>query len=852
MAPAVAADFLDRGLGADFESAELQGLAIADASTTLAAADGRCVARVRGGRTALALGFVALAAVGLAIGFAPETTAVFARRAFLLAGVRYPRRSRVEVRVPEGGLRVVEGQDVLVELLASGEPIADAALLVRESGSAGDFTSYAGEQIGPGRFAVRLRAVDRALDLVAVGGDDRDLTPVVPLILRVPPSVRSVSVRVTPPDYTHAAPHASSGGEVVALRGSRVELRVTPSVAAVTGEVRFSWGETAALEASQELSGENDPGSVRVTFRAEKSGRYVISLRDARGLVGRETPPYSIVVAADRAPECTLEPPGFGGDVTARANVSVRGRGRDDVGLAAAAIVVRAQVGEKRIEAPIDAGAREARIERVLSIADFGVFHAGDRLPIAIEVSDARPDGPQTARSSEFTLRIVTETAMLRQILDQILGVKQRLARPLDASGLAREALELSAVGRAIVENRVGGDDLAHSIGVAAGAVEEAARARDDATRADAIARARAALAGIGDLAELALLARVIAADQDAAAEEIAAVRDAALSGALLGDRAHESERRERTLAGRVHALGSAFDRERLRYEEGRAPRPLEKAREYLVETAPERTLGDCARLLADTSLVGAAERAAEAARALEAIARLLESTHEGPPPVARDRDDGSKGTSVTDELKKLIDQLEHRAEEDAKAGAAPEADELRKELDDLTKMLDQAKDATKRDEASRSENPAADRAAQEAADRAKQKLQEAKDKVGRGSVGERIELRRDGLEATRQAIQRMLDREANRQPGVVERDISQDALGQNLTGEYSAEKVKAGTASGLLPEETAAHRAGVTRVWGDLPPRSPDEILKAADSGGARSYEEALRTYYRALALPH
>ncbi len=838
-----AADFADRGLGADSESADMHRLAISEAEGRVASLGRRRALAVPGERAAVALGTAALLVVTSTVALSPGGSALFARRTLFLSDTTYPRRNRIVVREPVGGLTVVRGADLVVEMEGSGGRLENVALLAREKGTEGVFQSISGEPLAPGRFAARLREVDCPLEVVAIGGDDRDLEPRVSVLLLVPPSVRAVLARVEPPGYTGALPRETAGGNVRGLAGSRVALKVTPSERVARGEVRFSWGSTSALVAG-------DEGSLETTFALDRAGSYSIQLYGVGGIEGRPTPPYPVAIDVDRPPVCSLDPPGYEGDVTPRAVVGIHGRARDDYGVSSAAIVLKAADLEVREDASIVGDAREVEIGRSVALADVGPPRPGDRIAVSLEARDTRPGEPQDARRHEFVLRVVSEVALQRRLLDEILGVKRRLDRPPERDALARDAGALARVRSALLENRVGGEGLARDVGLASAALSEAASTSDEQARDGAIQRARELLLGVGDLAEIALLARAIATEQAIAAQSIVELRDAAVRGEQLSDRGRAAETTERALASRVLALRSAIERESARYEGGRAPQSLASAGARLAEAQPQRVLVDVAESLARANAVFAAARALEAARLLEEIALILESPRERATPAARagDAEDSSAGMSITEELRRLLEELDPRSGQAPPSGIAPDMDEILRQLEDLEEALEDAEKAARR---SPSPPSKPDLAVGEAVNRAKAALEEGKQRLGRASASEQIELRREGFEATRDAIERLLEREARREPGVVERDPSSEARGQNLTGEYSAERLKPGSASALLPETTPVRAQRATRPWGDLPPRSPDDILRSGESGLPGGFEEALRAYYRALATP-
>lgn len=821
------AEFSAPGSNGD-ESSALRAVVRAEADRRAATFDLRSAARVPFAAAGVFAGLAATASLALAVALSPASARVFASRALLLSEARYPLRTEVAVDVPAGGLRVVAGDDLEVVLLARGDAIAAAALLVRAPGS-GDFERVPALSEGGGRFTARLRSVTAPLEVAAIGGDDRDGAPLVPVAVLHPPAVRAIEAEIRLPEYARRAEDAEiqRGGDVRALAGSRVTLRVTPLPAAAAGEIAFSDGRRLALAPDA-------GGALAASFDVERSIGYTVELRDSRGLASRAAPPYRIDAEPDRPPECALEPLGHGGDATPGARLSVRGRARDDHGLMAA----RLRAGSGRtIDLALEPRTREARLDTVLEI---GPAKPGDRLSVVLEAEDALPGGAQRALSEPVSLRVVTAETLFRRLLDEIRNVRRRLGRDLGpAETVARLASELRGIARALDENRVGGKAMSEAVASAALCLESG----------DVLA-ARRALDLVADAGEIAALARGLADDQAAAAERIEALRDEALRGRAPGEKGRALEAEERAIERRVASLRESASNEVAR---GGAAPALVRAAERLETRAAEAAVLDAIARLERSDPVGGALAALAAAAELGALAAALEAgvdpeilaaregaTPAGPPP------------PVDDALRRLLEEVERRAEDDAAAAAAardPEA--LRRELEDLAKLLEEAKllvpEALPKEEPPSPEEAAAARAT-EAAGRSGE-IESAESRVGRLSLREKVELRRESFEATRDALRRQLDAALAKREGALERDASRAARGQNQSGEVADEKLKPGSDAGLFPDATPGRAVNASRPWGERPPRTAADVLRANAGALLPGFEDALAIYYRTLA---
>ncbi len=118
-----------------------------------------------------------------------------------------------------------------------------------------------------------------------------------------PPFVREINATVYPPKYTGEKSFTIAGdGNVSALRGSLVRLKITTNKAPQSAKIRFSYGKEIPLEISgKKLGGE---------FRIVKKGAYKIELVDSLGYTNRYPISYSVDVIEDEPPAIRILLPG--------------------------------------------------------------------------------------------------------------------------------------------------------------------------------------------------------------------------------------------------------------------------------------------------------------------------------------------------------------------------------------------------------------------------------------------------------------------------------------------------------------------------------------------------------------
>jgi len=819
------------------ESEALAHETVRRAAASLASSDPRRAAPVTRAAAPLAAASLVLSLAAFLAARFPGEAGCFARRALLLAPDRYPRDTLAVVHVPDGGLSVVAADPLDVEIRIRGREVERAELHVRGAGERATRRIVEARDAGERRFAARVGPVEAPIEVAAVAGDDRDAEPWIAVDVLEPPRVESIRVTVTPPAYTRAEPVERPGGDVTGLPGARARIDVRASGEGVRGALVFDDGSTVPLRPLGE-------GRGRAEFPLARSGSYHVALVDARGVRDRDTSVWTVRAVADRPPEAVLAPVGYRGRVTAEASLPVQARARDDYALDSATLVLEAGGRERRLPLPAD-GAREQtwRTRLELAAGDEPV-REGEVLELFLEARDRRPDGqaPGVSRSGAVTLRVVSGLALLRDLLDEILVVKDRLRADRAPDALARDAAQLEEVARALSENRVGGSGLPDAVRSAAAHVTRAAGAPAATERAAAVADARRQLAVVADLAGLAVEARDLARRQSVLAGDLGALSESVLRGRSPGEGTRRHEEEELAIAARVRDFSAAVHHEMLRYSHGAVPSPLLRVRSEIDERTPEERLEEVAALLASARLLQAARVAVDVEQILSRLATLLEpETAPEPAPVQPPAD--RERTAVSEELRELLERLE-ATRADLDEHRAPGEEEIREMLRELEEILEDLERARQR-------MAPPDKRAEgvtEAPDEELRKIRELERGLRNRRVTRRVELRPQDFEATRDAILRTLEEVRRREEGVVERDARRERRGQNLSGEFTAERLQDGTAGALLPSSTPA-RAGATRPWGDLPSRSAEEVLRASGGDSARESEEAIRAYFRKLA---
>ncbi len=168
------------------------------------------------------------------------------------------------------------------------------------------------------------------------------------------PYVKTIALEYHFPAYTGLRPQrVEDGGDIAALRGTRVRVEVRSTIDVSGGAIVVDRGDTLALlpDADGLLVGE-------VTVREE--GLYRIAFRMSDGRLVGGSPDYLIDVLEDQPPVVKFRTPGRDLQVTAVEEVFTEVEAEDDYGIARVDLVYAVNGGPERTVALYGRGARKA------------------------------------------------------------------------------------------------------------------------------------------------------------------------------------------------------------------------------------------------------------------------------------------------------------------------------------------------------------------------------------------------------------------------------------------------------------------------------------------------------------
>lgn len=310
---------------------------------------------------------------------------------------------------------------------------------------------------------------------------DDDATPEAVVRLVEPPAIIGARATVEPPAY---ATQAIAGAQDVVrgarelgagrderavlgpvLAGSLVTLRfefnksipVPPS----DGEAIRAWaqGSLQGLEAAPDLHATLTDRAWVVSFRADRSARFPVVVRDEFGITPSEESAYRLEVVEDRVPGVAIVDPAQDESVLPTAAFSVIAEGRDDIGLAWVDLeqqIARPPPGSSgappepmaepaTLKRAVPESAERAALTLVRALAgiDLQTMDArpGDEVWLVARAADliAAAGDREPASSGVRRIRIIAESELVEQMRAELSAVRESAKRLAEDQQRAKE-----------------------------------------------------------------------------------------------------------------------------------------------------------------------------------------------------------------------------------------------------------------------------------------------------------------------------------------------------------------------------------------------------------------------------
>lgn len=307
-----------------------------------------------------------------------------------------------EIEVVPGDTRVLEGEGLVVEARLSGHLAERAEIAYRLADSS--WVTEDMERTGAGafRYAGLESLVVPARYRVRAG---RTETREFAVEIQRRPRLDRLQVEVTPPDYAGDETRRiePDRGDVTALAGSRIGVRITADHALLEGALAMADGTKVAAEPDP-----TDPHTVVARFVLNEDGSYRVHFTDSEGVSNARSAKYNLTVQGDEAPLVAVTRPARDLMLPAKAKLEIAARGKDDIGLGLIVLQIRLGDGkwadhkQWRMEGT---NVRERVVETSLSLADFGV-EADDSVLYRVAAEDRRHPVPNRSVSRTWAVTV--------------------------------------------------------------------------------------------------------------------------------------------------------------------------------------------------------------------------------------------------------------------------------------------------------------------------------------------------------------------------------------------------------------------------------------------------------------
>ncbi|HEU4988998.1 MAG TPA: DUF4175 family protein, partial [Gemmatimonadaceae bacterium] len=304
------------------------------------------------------------------------------------------------IAVTPGNVTVAKGGDQLVTASLHGFESERVELVVRGA----DSTAWTRLLMAPdstGAYAFRLFDVGAAMDYAVEAAGVR--SPTFHIDVANLPYVKQIDLQYRYPAYTQLpARDVEGSGDIAALAGTMVRVRVTPTVPTSGGRLVVDGGDTLQLAPTAD-------GSLIAMLRVTRPGFYKVELEgpNARMMTGSRN--YNIDVLNDRPPTVSFTKPGRDQKVLSVDEVYTEAKAEDDYGVAKLDLVYSVNGGPERTVPLSNATTRALRDVSAgyTFMLEDDSLQAGDVVSYYARATDNNSvQGPQQATSDIYFLNV--------------------------------------------------------------------------------------------------------------------------------------------------------------------------------------------------------------------------------------------------------------------------------------------------------------------------------------------------------------------------------------------------------------------------------------------------------------
>src|SRR5688572_18446733 len=303
------------------------------------------------------------------------------------------------IEVTPGSASVPRGADLTISAKLAGFESPDATLVMRKSPTAA-YERLPMARNENGSYDGMLFDLAEPVEYFVEASGVR--SPVFNLNVVELPYVKQLDLEYHFPAYTGLAPRTvEDGGDIAALRGTNVNVKVTPTMTPKGGRILLDDGSATTLTP-------NADGTFSAVVAVAKQGFYRVELDAAAGEKVAASPQYTIDLLSDQAPSVTLSKPGRDTNATPVEEFFVEARADDDFSVRDLQLVYSINGGEEKTLRLYDGkkALPEVTAGHTFYLEELGV-EAGDSVSYyARALDNDTVQGPKRATSDIYFLRI--------------------------------------------------------------------------------------------------------------------------------------------------------------------------------------------------------------------------------------------------------------------------------------------------------------------------------------------------------------------------------------------------------------------------------------------------------------
>src|SRR5512146_1351785 len=307
--------------------------------------------------------------------------------------------SLFSIAVEPGNATIAKGGDELIQAQLRGFQSERVELLVRAADSVA-WTRLPMTPDSAGRYAFRMFDIGTKTQYAVEANGVRSTTYTIDVANL--PYVKQMDLQYRYPAYTQLPPlDVDSTGDIAALKGTMVRIRVAPTIPTAGGRVVVDTGDTLKLVPSAD-------GKLMAMMRVDKPGFYKIELQGPDGRMVTGSLDYTIDVLPDRAPTVQFTKPGRDQKVLSVDEVYTEARAEDDYGVSKLELMYSVNGGPERAMSLHDGSRTLKDISAGYTFMLEGLqLQAGDVVSYYARATDNNGiSGPQSASTDIYFLQV--------------------------------------------------------------------------------------------------------------------------------------------------------------------------------------------------------------------------------------------------------------------------------------------------------------------------------------------------------------------------------------------------------------------------------------------------------------